>query len=276
MRAAQMITTALLTPESATQDLGSVASPSSAAEPSVDAGLAVDGDNDRASSPIDDARSRARLAVAAARGRAQQLVTEAEQQARQVEAEAREQERRAEQDRVRAAIVAAVNDAKDQVAAAEALVAALAAEQEKTAAAIANLDQRLGELAKQRAATTATLTEARTAGDVDAVLAARQRLAALDDVTTTQTEQRRTTQARLDAIGVPDGAGELNAALQDHQRAETDLRAAQNEAQPNRPEAQLDRAVAELRACVAAYMDQYRADQTAADRPIPRTYAYMD
>lgn len=213
----------------------------------------------------EQARGEREAAVALAQQEAARLVAEAQQKAAKLWNRASDADREAEKLEERASYVRRVEQLHAEIPAAERAVVDLAQEADGLREQVEALDGRLAELGAERRDTDGQLAAAAEAGDVDEVVTARTRLAAVDDVTAALQRQRAALTGRLQAIGKPDGDGELNKAAARWQRLQHEHRKFLNKLDPSRPEAQADRLMEDLQFAIEANAGRLQQEQAAAN-----------
>lgn len=216
-------------------------------------------------------RGQAQQAMAAARTQAAGIVVRAEAGARELGADADASEQEAHRLEERAQLLthaAALQASADEHAR---TAAELQAEREHLAEVLAGLNCRLTELDGEQQGLTAQLSAARQNAEVDLIASLRGKLEAVQDATAALDGQRKTAQARSDAIG--DGSeafpGELSRATGAAQAVLARLRKVLNILDPERPEAVHDRTWGEITAMIQAQQERI-AEEQRKPQPQPR------
>lgn len=213
----------------------------------------------------EQARAERETVLTDAQAEADRLIADARQKAGELWKAASEADRAAAKVEERLSYIARREQLDELIPAAEQNALALADEGDRLREQTHALDHRLGELAAERQETSTALAAASNTGDVDQTVETRTRLAALDDVTAALTRQRDGLMARLQAIGEPDGHGEVASALGKYQRLQAEQRRILNALDPSRPEAEADRLTEEFRLVLNANAQRIREEQAAVN-----------
>lgn len=200
------------------------------------------------------------------RAEAESVLTEGRNKAARLMAEAANAERSAEPVEKRAVLLEAAEMLETAIPAAEARVVELYGEAEELGETITSLTTRLTKLGEDREEIAVELAAARQAGDVDGVVAARTRIAAVDEVVTELTSQQRAAQERVVAIGAPDDDRELGKAAELVVKMRTQQRQVLNELHPDRAEAQIDAALQQFADCIEVQYGPFQEQQNPPAR----------
>lgn len=198
---------------------------------------------------------------------ADQALAEARQKAAGLDVEARNLDRSAEPIEARAVLLQTAEELATTIPAAEARVVELVNEIEALGETTDGIEERLEQRGVEREEIAVQLASAREAGDVDGVLAARQRMSAIDEVTQALAGQRDSANQRIRVIGTPDGDGELAAALGLVLSLRATQRQVLNQLDPERYEAQVDAAIEAAQQYLAW---QVELQQEQQPRPVTR------
>lgn len=174
--------------------------------------------------------------LAKARAQAQRITQDAEQRARELRAQATACEQRAQEREERANLMREALRLQGQVQDATDLCVELRDEHAELTAAADDLDTRIAALEDSRRAVQAESDQARGAGDVDALTAARTRMGALGEIISEVTARRDAARDRIAQIIAPGGTGLLADAVAAAQRALSRHGGALDQLDPTRPE----------------------------------------
>ncbi len=247
------------TSPSAEPDPAEATEPDTASSPPDDlaaaaAGLREQADQHRARAA--EIRATADRALAEARTQAAALIADAEREHQAARRPAADADREAERLTERAQFLEHAAALGERAADAGERADRLQAEHDSLTADLAAIDATLAGHEHTRTEIAAQITAAADAGDLDALVTLRGRRSALDDIVTAAQARRARAAARLDALGEPDGRGELRHALDAEREFAAEQRAILNRLFPDRPEAILDDAITTLRVQAAAVARQ--------------------
>ncbi|WP_042427417.1 hypothetical protein [Streptacidiphilus anmyonensis] len=211
------------------------------------------------------------------RAEADRVLQEAGSKAGKLSTEAANTERSAEPLEERAFAVQAAEQLADVIPAAEAHVVALYQELETLGETISGLQERIDQRGIEREEIGIELAKARDAGDVDQVVAARNRLSAVDEVTQALDGQKRVADARVVEIGTTEMDGQLAKAAKRVLALQGEQRRVLNWIDPTRPEAQVDELAGRLQDYVSlVYFDEKPEQLTSMPAPFRPNFALIN